>query len=455
MVVDFWVMLRTRACVSLNVVIVRFRFFGWMLLLFVLMACSPAPAEPTAIPAPAAPTSAPTAAPRPTAVPVVTAIAQPTVSPSGLVLWAVAEGPELAALQRLVSDLSAPLGLPVLVIGKSADALVADIRADALAGLPPPALVWASQDELGLLQRAEMLQPAGDELPDEAFLPAVIEGATLGGERWGTPVAAQGYLLLLYNRKLANSAPRTTDELIARSRALMIGDVYGLVAAWVEPRWFTAWLNGFGGAPLDANGQPTLNTSQTVAALNLLKELRTAGPPTPSTYEDGARLFRQGRAAFAIDGDWSLASYREYTDTLDLGIAPMPQVPATGRTAAAGLGGTYLMYSNTLSGAQLDAARALGRALAGADAQARIAGELGLLPALRAAQNIPAVANNPALAAAAAQAQAAPGLPPIGALRCAWNAIQPQLAPVLLGQQTQEDAAAVMQSSAEACVAAP
>ena len=36
---------------------------GVVLLLFVLMACSPAPAEPTAIPAPAAPTSAPTAAP--------------------------------------------------------------------------------------------------------------------------------------------------------------------------------------------------------------------------------------------------------------------------------------------------------------------------------------------------------------------------------------------------------
>ena len=431
----------------------RLLWLWTMAALAALAACSPLPGAPTPSTLPASPV-APTAAPRPTAVPPVTALPQPTVAPSGLVLWAVAAGPELAALQRLVADLSAPLGVPVLVVGKSADALVADIRADALAGLPPPDLIWASQDELGLLQRTNMLQPANDQLDDGAFLPAVIASARVAGQRWGTPLAAQGYLLLFYNRKLANSAPRTTDELITRSRALTAGDTFGLVAAWVEPRWFTAWLNGYGGAALDTNGQPALDTPQTVAALNLLKELRAAGPPPPSTYQEGVQLFRQGRAAFAIDGDWAIADYRSYTDTLDLGIAPLPVVPATGRIAAPGVGGLYLMYSSALSGARADAARALGRALAAPAGQARVAAELGLLPALQAALASPPVTNNPALAAAAAQAAAAPGLPPSSALRCAWAAIQPQLAPVLLGDQTQAAAASAMQANAAACVAA-
>ncbi|MBS1965152.1 MAG: ABC transporter substrate-binding protein, partial [Chloroflexi bacterium SZAS-1] len=83
-----------------------------------------------------------------------------------------------------------------------------------------------------------------------------------------------------------------------------------------------------------------------------------------------------------------------------------------------------------------------------------VAAELGLLPALQAALASPPVTNNPALAAAAAQAAAAPGLPPSSALRCAWAAIQPQLAPVLLGDQTQAAAASAMQANAAACVAA-
>src|SRR5690606_24845382 len=82
------------------------------------------------------------------------------------------------------------------------------------------------------------------------------------------------------------------------------------------------------------DGQPTLNTEEMIAALNLLKELRRTGPPPPSTYADGVKLFREGRAAFAIDGDWASASYRQYTHTLDLGIARAPRISATGRSAA-------------------------------------------------------------------------------------------------------------------------
>jgi maltose-binding protein MalE len=371
--------------------------------------------------------------------------------PSALVLWAVAQGGELDALRRLVADLSAPIGAQVIVVGKSADGLLADMRADALAGLPPPDLIWGTQDELALLQQEGQLQPPDDGLDDGAFLPAVTAGAQAEGRRWGTPVAAQGYLLLLYNRKLADSPPRTTDELIARSRQLTGGDKYGLVMAWAEPRWFTAWLHGFGGAAIDQSGSPTLDTPQTVGALNLLRELRSSGPPPPVSYQDGVRTFRRGEAAFAIDGDWSLESYRAYSDTLDLGVAPMPVVPATGQPATSTMGGIYLMYNRALSGPRLEQAHALGGALTRPETQSRIARELHRLPALRAALADPAVTGDAALAAAAAQAERAPGLPPLKGLRCAWSAIAAALPPVILGELAQEDAARDMQTNAQAC----
>jgi arabinogalactan oligomer/maltooligosaccharide transport system substrate-binding protein len=423
-----------------------------LLLILSLAACNPSPAVPTPIPVVPRPTAAPTAAPRPTAAPAITRVAQPVAPPSALVLWAVVDDARVGALRRLIADLSTSVGTDVVVIQKSADGLLADIRADALAGLPPPDLIWGTQDELGLLQRDDMLRPAAEGLAEDAILPAIVAGGTVQGRRWGTPLAAQGYLLLLYNRKLATSPPRTTDELIARARALMHGDTYGLVAAWAEPRWFSAWLHGFGGAALTADGRPSLDTPQTIAALDLLKELRTAGPPPPSTYVEGVELFRAGHAAFAIDGDWSLAGYRDYTDTLDLGIAPLPIVPATQKVAAPAFGGVYLMYSRALDGPRLDRARALGRALAAPEAQVRLARELRLLPALRTALADPAVIGDPALAAAAAQATDASGLPPSAALRCAWDAIAAELPPVLLGELAQADAAHDMQASAETCI---
>jgi ABC-type glycerol-3-phosphate transport system substrate-binding protein len=351
-----------------------------------------------------------------------------------------------------VAEQRRPDDVEVAVVGKSASGLVTDLRSDALAGLPPPDLVWSSTEDLGFLQREGMLQPADDGLDADAFLPAAIDGATLDGQRWGTPLAAQGALLLLYNRAVVEQPARTTDELIIQSRAKAGGERYGLVAGWAEPRWLLAWLAGFGGAALGPDGAPTLDTPQMVSALNLLKELRVAGPPAPSTYEAGVRLFRQSRAAFAIDGDWSLDHYRAYSDTLALGIAAMPIVPATGRAAVGPLSGVYLMYGRSLEGARREQALALGAALAQPPAQARIVRDLGQLPALRVALSDPAVAADPALAAAAAQADRALGLPPTVALHCAWRAIGAELAPVLLGEQAPADAARAMQASADACV---
>ncbi len=199
--------------------------------------------------------------------------------------------------------------------------------------------------------------------------------------------------------------------------------------------------------------RPTLDTPQMLAALNLLKELRSSGPPPPSTYADGVKLFREGRAAFAIDGDWSLEGYRQYTDTLDLGIAPMPQVSSSGRAAAAPLGGIYLMYGASLEGVQLERARALGAALAQPAAQVRLGRDLGLLPALRAALADPALHDTPALMSA--RIDGALGLPPTPALRCAWNAIGTLLPPVLLGEVEPQDAGRLMQERAVNCLAAP
>jgi ABC-type glycerol-3-phosphate transport system substrate-binding protein len=369
------------------------------------------------------------------------------------VLWAVESEPSLALLRELAAEWQAGSGVAVEVVGKSSDGLRADLAAAALTGAPPPALFWAGGDDLALLAEAGLIQPL--EATPEGLLPAVVAGATREGKLWGEPLAAGGALLLLANRARTPEPPTTTDELIVRSRAARGKDGPGLVAGWAQARWLLALLNGYGGAATTPDGAtPTLDTPAMVSALNLLRELRAAGPPAPSTYREGQRLFRRGQSAMAIDGDWSLESYRAMSDTLDLIVAPMPMVPATGRRAAGPLAGTYAMLGASLKGEALEQARSLIAFLAAPERQARIAAALHRLPARAAALADPAIAADPALAAAAQGAADAPGIPPTRAARCAWQAIDNQLPAMLTGDQSQQEAAAAMQRGAEACVAA-
>jgi ABC-type glycerol-3-phosphate transport system substrate-binding protein len=422
--------------------------YRWLLILILLAACANPPA-PVATPLP--PTAPPpaSATPQPPTRQPATATPAPTSAPERpLLLWAIVPETRREAFAQLMRDAAHIAGVEVTIEFRSADGVAAEVRAAQLTGGALPDLVWGSQDDLGILQRAGALQPADDGIAESGMLAATIAGAQVAGERWGTPLAAQGALLLLYNRKLTDGAPRTTDALAAEARRLTGGGRYGIVAGWAEPRWFSAWLVGAGAPSVELL---QLDTPETLAALETLRALRAAGPPPPSSYADGVRLFREGRAAFAIDGDWSIERYRTYTDTLDLGIAPMPIVSSTSRTAAGPLGGIYLMYGARLTPQQMEEASALGALLTTPIFQSRIAANLGLLPALRAALADPAVAADPALAAAAATAEAAPGLPPTDELRCAWAAIENVLPAFLLGDLEAEDTPPRIQEIAAAC----
>lgn len=423
------------------------------LLLFLLAACGPLGASPTATPeATSTPHATATRSPI-TPVPQAMASPEPTPAPDTLTLWTTERADGLAFVRALAREFGEREEVIVEVVPKSAGGLRADMIAIELAGGSLPDLVWGDQDDLAGLLADNQLQPIEPIEAPEAFLPASITSATYQDQIWGQPIAVQHFLLLLYNRALIGAPPRTTDELIAQARAVQGGEQYGITAAWSEARWLLPWLNGFGGAPTTPDGmQPTLDTPAMISALNLLLELRAAAPPDQRSYTEGSTLFGLGQVALTIDGDWSLETYRNIAPPLDLGIAPLPQIPATGRIAAGPAGSTYLMFHRGLDGPQLEDARSFARFLAEPTGQVRLAGTLKRLPALRVALADAAITTDELLGAAAAQAESAPGLPPTKGLRCALRAINGQLPLLLDGQIDQAQAADAMQQSADACL---
>lgn len=433
------------------------RWYLVLLAALLLAACAQPAATPPPTPAPPSPTlPAPTAtAAPPTAtrvVPTVTPAPSPTPAPAPLTIWAAGDETRLDALKRLIEAAAAEAGVTVRVSVSSSDALIALLRVAQLDDQPLPDVIWGAGDDLAIVRTAGLIQPVPQPAANARLLPAVVTGASADGKLWGVPLGAQGFLLLYYNRELVATPPRDIDALIATARANTGGNRVGLVAGWIEARWFALWLDMVGGTMLDTQDNVTLDTPEAIAALELLRTLRRFGPTPPSTYDQGARLFRRGQAALAVDGDWALQSFQAVSDTLDLGIAP-PPLTSGGRQAVAPLTGVYLMYGATLNAARLSQAEALAATLTQDQWQARIARDLGILPAYTALLSDPAIAGDPALVAAAQYAANAPGVPPTRPVRCAWDAVEVALPPFLLGQRTAADTAAAMQSRAEECIA--
>lgn len=433
------------------------RCFACLLLIATcLLGCAapPAPAPPatpvaeapTATVAPASPTARP---PTPTPLP-----PTPTPAPEPLRLWVAEEGAALAAVEALAGEYAAAAGIPVQVVARPADALRLSLATAELTGDPPPDLIWGDANALAGLMADGRLQPIGPASAAPAALPALITSATADGQFWGWPVAARGALLLLYNRAIVAEPPTTSDELILRSRASETALVAGLVQAWDEAAWLAPWLYAFGGALTSADGASiTLNTPAMEQALNLMRELYVAAPDDGDSYRRGQRLFAQGYAAILLDGDWALEQYRAVSDTLDLGIAPLPVVPATGRPAAPLLGGDFLMLHRDLSGERLEQARELMAYLGAPERQADLAAAFGRLPADPEALAGLDPAADPALAAVAVLAARSPGLPPTPAARCAVRGVDVWLRSLLTGVTDAAETATRMQREAEACLA--
>lgn len=424
--------------------------------LLILAGCSsqPEPPAPTASTVPATATPVPTVAASPT--PEATKEPEEPVSAKPLVLWTSETGEALELVREICDQWSERSGHEVTVVAKSSDSFRSDLLALELVDGTWPDLFWGNHDDLAGLLVDQRLRPYASTQSAGGFLPAVVSSASLDGQLWGVPITTQGSMFLIYNTLLTESVPRTTDELIVQSRAAVnkSKQQYGLVAGWASARWTVALLSGYGGSVIDSSGkQPTLDTPQMREALNLLRELRVAGQPIPSTYTQGRRLFILDQVTYNIDGDWSLPVYRTYSETLHIGIAPLPIVPATGRSVSGPLGGTYLMFSASISDEDFARSQDLANFLTQTEQQVAIASKLERLPALTVALSAPQITQNPVLAAAAQSADQAAGIPPSIELRCTWEAIDLMLPDLLTGDRDLEESISLMQRNAETCIA--
>jgi arabinogalactan oligomer/maltooligosaccharide transport system substrate-binding protein len=335
------------------------------------------------------------------------------------------------------------------VVNKNVEVLREDFQTASLAGTPPD-LLWTVSDHAGPFTTAKLIQPVDTLFVLTNYVTSAVNAVKLGGKTWGVPISNGNHLMLMYNKKLIAKPPATTNELFALIGKLPAG-VYPLAYNQTEPFWLVPWLGGFKGAVFAANGvTPTLNTPAMISTLALLKQMKDKGlVPAESDYNGAETLFKEGKAAMLINGDWSLVGYRDAMGD-DFAVARIPMVSATSTWPAPYTSGAFFMIPTDTTGTKLTAVRGFVQFATSRPMQIEMVKLLSRLPALKTALTDEDLTSNTLLKNSADQMVVGTPMPTVLEMRAVWDAMKPEMAAVLAGAKTPQAAAAAMQSAAVA-----
>ncbi len=372
-----------------------------------------------------------------------------TTGPVTLTLW-TQEGQSENAFQfveKLANEYAASTNIvaAIEVLNKETEALREDFQTASLAGTSPD-LLWTVNDHAGPFVTAGLIQPVENLVDMNDYVESVI----MDGHTWGVPISSGNHLMLLYNKKYITTPPATTDELIAMAQANTKGDMYGLAFNLGEAFWLAPWLGGFGGRVFADDGvTPSLNTPEMVATLDFMQSLTYDYKVTPleADYAVADTLFKEGKAAMIINGDWSLGGYADVLGD-DFGAAPLPKVVATGLYPAPYTSGKYFMIPEDLAPEKVEAVVGFIKFVTSKAKQYEQLEVLNRLPALKAAMDHPDIENDPVLAGSIAQLAKGTPMPSVLEMRAIWDAINPEQSAVMAGTLSPAEAAANMQAAA-------
>jgi len=252
---------------------------------------------------------------------------------------------------------------------KFATSAAAGIAPDLVLASSDVAIEWAAQD---------LIQPL-DDVEEQGRLADVYSTAldTLRyeGRLWGTPFRAST-VALYYDRELLPEPPSTTDDLRA-----MVEEGFSL--AIPDHVYYTyGFLEGYGGRLVDEGGNVVVESEGTYAYLKFVRDLIWSDDVHYASAGEVQPLFQDYGAAMIVDGVWMMPAYRESLGNA-LGVAPLPQVPETGRWPAPVLGSDACLVSAATSDAEREAAVAFALLLTGEEFQELLIREGGTIPVNR------------------------------------------------------------------------
>jgi maltose-binding protein MalE len=321
-----------------------------------------------------------------------------------------------------------------------------------------PNLVYGPADKIGPFQIMGLLMPIEELCPDELprFDPAALP--VLSGRTWGLPDYVGNHLTLVANKALVDTVARTTDQwldqLVAATRdndGDGRTDQYGLVFNLLEPFWLVPWLGGYGGWVMDDEARPTLDTPAMIGALGFMADLRERRVvPRECDYPLADTIFKEGRAAYIINGPWSWEGYRQAG--IDIELAPIPMVTETGFWPSPMTSAKCYSVNRYLDPETKECTAALLAWLTSYEVQCELARRLSVLPSDLEARKLPELSSDPVMLASTDQIAKGRLMPIVPEMRAIWDSMRPGYQSVMNGEMSPQEAARFMQDRAETMI---
>ena len=370
--------------------------------------------------------------------------------PNRLVIWHDKEDAVIEALSAYLEQ-----ALPgVEVVFEKKTSLTDSLK---LVGNDPnsaPDLFIFAHDKVGVFAEMGILSPIAELLEGEVlenYLDMTLEAASYKETLYQLPLYFET-LMFMYNRRYMqdDEVPATTDELLAYMQANTGRGRYGFVEQHSTAYYSAAWIHGFGGSIIDSQGEPFPNPDAVKDALRYhLKFVELM--PGETEYATVNTLFLEGKADATIGGPWMVPSAR--AAEIDLGIAPMPVVDATGMALApySGVQGVHVLKFAAEN--KTESVKALLAALTAPELGVSLALASGCAPANSKCYEDPAVASDALVQAMRETAQIAVPMPNIPEMDVMWTVTSNLLTDVNLSGQDVDSAFAEALKEAQNLIA--
>lgn len=290
------------------------------------------------------------------------------------------------------------------------DTTVQRIAAGAMPDLVNTATIW-----LPAWVEAGAIQQVTPELVSEAvssdIVPALYDlSARYEGENWGLPLAVAGRGLFVNDDLLAqaglDAVPGDWDGF--RDAMIAIHDAtgqfgFGYDAKGVQAfRYFGFFLWNNSGDFFNEDGTAAFNSDAGVEALTYLVSLADTGAipaPAGTAIEDLEPMFKAGRLAMLIDGDYFAPAVRTDAPDLNFSVVPVPTQSADDAPVAWGVTDTLVIGNNALP----DLVKAFIDHIYSTEARTGFDTNEGLLPLLVSQADLPQFTEDPIKSAFIAQ----------------------------------------------------
>lgn len=370
--------------------------------------------------------------------------------PNRLVIWHDKEDAVIEALSAYLEQ-----ALPgVEIVFEKKTSLTDSLK---LVGNDPnsaPDLFIFAHDKIGVFAEMGILSPIAELLEGEVlenYLDMTLEAASYKGTLYQLPLYFET-LMFMYNRRYMQDeeVPATTDELLAYMQANTGRGRYGFVEQHSTAYYSAAWIHGFGGSIINSQGEPFPNPDAVKDALRYHLQFVEL-MPGETEYATVNTLFLEGKADATIGGPWMVPSAR--AAEIDLGIAPMPVVDATGMALApySGVQGVHVLKFAAEN--KRESVKALLAALTAPELGVSLALASGCAPANSKCYEDPAVANDALVQAMRETAQIAVPMPNIPEMDVMWTVTGNLLTDVNLSGQDVDSAFAEALKEAQNLIA--